>query len=80
MTTHTFDQGFIQSDRTGCFFTDLEVSARCKAISGHPVQTYRLLISPDKSVRVWNPLENCYTRCHSLSRAAQLRIIRRHIR
>lgn len=77
---YTFDQNHIQDDRTGTFLKDIEVKARCKAFSGQSVEEHRILIGADKSVRVWDSVAGHYTTCHILSRPAQLRIIKAHVR
>lgn len=77
---YTFDQNHIQDDRTGTFLKEIEIKARCKAFSGEGVQEHRIQIGADKTVRVWDSVAGHYTTCHSLSRAAQLRIIRENIR
>ena len=77
---YTFDQGHIQDDRTGNFLKDIEVKARCKAFSNQSIKNHRILISADKSVRIWDSFADHYTTCHSLSRPAQLRIIKANVR
>ena len=77
---YTFDQNYIQDDFTGDFLTEIEVTARCKPFTGEGIAEHRIQISRDKTVRVWDGVAGHYTTCHSLSRAAQNRIIKAHIR
>ena len=80
MSTHyTFDQGHIQSDRTGEFLTALDTHARCRAFTGFGLRLHRIRIKPDRSVLVWDSIAGHYTNCHRLSRATQRRIIAKHI-
>lgn len=77
---YTFDQNYIQDDVTGAYLTEIEVTARCKPFSDAGIAEHRIQISRDKTVRVWDAVAGHYTTCHSLSRAAQTRIIKAHIR
>ena len=77
---YTFDQGKIQSDRTGNFFTAIEVLARCKAFTGDKIREHRVQISADKTVRVWDRIAQHFTACHCLKLAAQRRIVKMNVR
>jgi hypothetical protein len=78
-TQHTFDQGHIQEDSTGTFFTAICVTVRCRAFSGRKIARNRILITRQKTIKVWDAVAGHYTACHDLSRATQLRIIRAHV-
>lgn len=53
-----------------------EITARAKAFSGRGIGTYRFAVDAD-GVRVWDAVAGHYTRCHSLSREAEKRIVRK---
>ena len=77
---YTFDQNYIQDDRTGTFLGAIEVRARCKAFSNEGVKNHRILISADKSVLVWEPVAGYFSNCNILSRPTKSRIIRANVR
>jgi hypothetical protein len=77
-TQHTFNQGYIQENRSGTFFTSITSTARCRAFAGK-IKRHRIMIAADKSVSVWDAVAGHYTASHGLSRATQLRIIRANI-
>lgn len=54
---------------------DRETVARGRFFGGI-MSTRRCIVKPDGSVLPWDPIAGCYTRCHGLSRASQLRIAR----
>lgn len=51
------------------FFT-----ARAKAFAGQGVRDHRVGVYADGTIRVWDPVANHYTVCHSLGRGAITRL------
>lgn len=56
--------------------TAAELTTRCRAFATEGVRENRIRITEDGSVLVWDSVAGHYTRCHSLSPAAQRRIRR----
>ena len=79
-TNYTFDQNYIQDNRTGTYLGAIEVRARCKAFSGQSVRNHRILSSSDKSVLVWDSVAGHFSNCNILSRSTKSRIINAHVR
>ena len=55
---------------------DVLMTARARFFSGGPLETRRVLVEPDGTILVDDPVAGHYTRCHSLAPAAQRRIRR----
>lgn len=55
---------------------DRVIAARCRAFSGEGIRWYRIAVSSDGTVRVWDAASKHYTTCHALSAAAQARLRR----
>ena len=51
-----------------------EITVRAKAWTGHGVETVRVLVDDDGTVRAWDDIACHYTRLHALSASAQRRI------
>ena len=78
-TNYTFDQHYIQDDVTGEFLHQIETAARCRAFTGEGIRENKIMISADKTVRVWDSVAAHYTTVHSLSPATVRRIIRENV-
>lgn len=68
-----YDGGLIEY-HNNTMKNEIIITARCKAF-GRTIKNHELLIS-DGVVRVWDPVAGYFTTCHSLSRAAERRILR----
>lgn len=51
-----------------------QITIRAKAFTGRGIETVRVLVDSDGTIRVWDSVAGHYTRCHILSRSAQARI------
>ncbi len=51
--------------------SDKVVTIRAKAFGR--IETLRVMVAADGTCRVWDRVAGHYTRCHSLSRAAQMK-------
>jgi len=52
------------------------ITVRCRAFSGQPTRTHRVMVEQDGMVRVWDEVAGHYTTCHALSHATIRRIVR----
>lgn len=50
------------------------VTIRAKAFHGRGVETVRVQVEKDGTVRVWDSVAGHYTLCHSLSKSAHARV------
>lgn len=54
-----------------------EMTVRAKAFTGYGAEWVRVMVEDDGSVLVYDDIAGYFTRCHSLSPAAERRIRRR---
>lgn len=54
--------------------TPIEIEATVKAFTGQCRRVYKLSISPNGTVRVWDDVSVHYTTCHAMSTATQSRV------
>ena len=55
---------------------DIKITARARAFAGQGVRRHRMTVDGDGTIRVYDPIAEHYTRCHSLSASAVKRIRR----
>ena len=53
---------------------DTKLTVRARFFSARPIETRRVLVEPDGTIRVWDKVAGHYTVCHALSRSAERRI------
>ena len=58
---------------------DRVIAARCRAFSSEGIRWYRIAVSSDGTVRVWDAVSKQYSTCHALSASTQARL-RRQVR
>ena len=56
--------------------TETALTIRCRPFGPRSLREHRVLVSGTEEVRVWDPIAGYYTLCHSLTPAAQQRIVR----
>lgn len=55
---------------------DKKLTVRARAFTGHPIETHRVLVEADGTIRVYDSIAGHYTVCHALSKSAERRIRR----
>jgi len=53
---------------------DANITVRARFFSGQPIETRKVIVEDDGTIRVWDELAGYYTTCHSLTRSAERRI------
>lgn len=53
---------------------DTTIAVRARFFSGHPIQTRKVSVDSNGTIRVWDEVAGHYTTCHSLTRSAERRI------
>jgi hypothetical protein len=55
---------------------DKQIEVRAKFFTRSKVETRKVIVEADGTIRVWDEIANIFTICHALSKSEQRRIVR----